>query len=78
MSLRCQVTGVGPRVGNNVSHAQNKTRRVFKPNIHKRRFWVASQQRYVTLKVSTRGIRIIDKLGIDTVLTKIANKEVIN
>jgi large subunit ribosomal protein L28 len=71
MSNICQVTGKGPMVGNNVSHANNKTKRRFMPNLKKRRFWVPSLNRFVTLKVSTKGIRIIDKLGIEAVLKKI-------
>jgi len=54
--------------GNNVSHAQNKTRRRFLPNLHKHRFWVESEQRYVKLRVSSQGMRLIDKKGIDVVL----------
>jgi large subunit ribosomal protein L28 len=54
--------------GNNVSHAQNKTRRRFLPNLHKHRFWVETEQRYVKLRVSSKGMRIIDKKGIDAVL----------
>ncbi len=69
MSRICQVTGKGPRTGNNVSHAHNKTRRRFLPNLHTHRFWVESQQRWVKLRVSTAGLRIIDKQGIDQVLT---------
>ena len=62
--------------GNNVSHAHNKTRRRFLPNLHAHRFWVASENRYVKLKLSTKGMRIIDKLGIDAVLKKVrANGE---
>ena len=57
--------------GNNVSHAQNKTRRRFLPNLHKHRFWVESEQRYVKLRVSSKGMRIIDKKGIDEVLSDI-------
>ena len=75
MSNICQVTGKAPMVGNNVSHANNKTKRRFMPNLQKRRFWVPSQKRYVTLKVSTKGIRIIDKLGIEAVLKKINAKD---
>lgn len=71
MSKVCQVTGKRPQVGNSVSHAQNKTKRRFLPNLQKRRFWIPSQKRYVTLNVSVQGIRIIDKLGIETVLAKI-------
>ena len=57
--------------GNNVSHAHNKTRRRFLPNLHVHRFWVASENRYVKLRLSTKGMRIIDKLGIDAVLKKV-------
>ena len=69
MSRVCQVTGKGPISGNNVSHANNKTRRRYLPNLHYRRLWVESEQRYVKLRVSPKGLRIIDKQGIDTVLT---------
>jgi large subunit ribosomal protein L28 len=69
MTRICQVTGKRPRTGNNVSHAHNKTRRRFLPNLHTHRFWVESEQRWVRLRVSTRGLRIIDKNGIDQVLT---------
>ncbi|API86176.1 MULTISPECIES: 50S ribosomal protein L28 [Francisella] len=68
MSKVCIVTGKRPATGNNVSHAQNKTRRRFLPNLHTHRFWVESENRYVKLKVSSKGMRIIDKKGIDTVL----------
>ncbi|WP_341502680.1 50S ribosomal protein L28 [Gallaecimonas sp. GXIMD4217] len=71
MSRVCQVTGKGPVVGNNVSHAHNKTRRRFLPNLQSHRFWVASENRFVKLRVSTKGMRIIDKKGIDAVLTDI-------
>ena len=69
MSRVCQVTGKKPMAGNNVSHAQNKTRRRFVPNLHTHRFWVESEKRFVKLRVSTKGMRIIDKLGIEKVLT---------
>jgi large subunit ribosomal protein L28 len=69
MARVCQVTGKGPRTGNNVSHANNKTRRRFLPNLHTHRFWVESENRWVKLRVSTRGLRIIDKQGIEQVLT---------
>lgn len=77
MSRVCQVTGRGPMVGHNVSHANNKTKRRFLPNLHKRRIYVPSQDRYVTLTVSSRGLRIIDKKGIEVVLAEIEarNKE---
>lgn len=68
MSKVCQVTGKRPRTGNNVSHAHNKTKRRFVPNIHTRRFWVPSEKRWVRLKVSTKGLRTIDKVGIEKVL----------
>lgn len=65
------VTGKKPIAGNNVSHANNRTKRRFSPNIHSHRFWVESEKRFVKLRVSTKGMRIIDKLGIDTVLVNI-------
>ena len=68
MSRVCQVTGKRPVAGNNVSHAHNKTRRRFLPNLQTHRFWVDSEQRWVRLRVSTKGLRIIDKQGIDAVL----------
>lgn len=68
MSRVCQVTGKKPQVGNNVSHANNKTRRRFLPNLHKKRFWVESENRWISLRVSSQGLRIIDKKGIDSVL----------
>lgn len=68
MSRVCQVTGKRPMTGNNVSHANNKTRRRFLPNLQTHRFWVESEKRWVSLRVSTRGMRNIDKLGIDIVL----------
>ncbi|MFP4154633.1 MAG: 50S ribosomal protein L28 [Halothiobacillaceae bacterium] len=68
MSRVCQVTGKRPAVGNNVSHANNKTRRRFLPNLHNKRFWVESENRFVSLRVSSKGLRIIDKVGIDAVL----------
>jgi len=68
MSRVCQVTGKRPMSGNNVSHAHNKTRRRFLPNVHSHRFWLESEQRYVKLKVSSKGLRIIDKQGIEKVV----------
>ncbi len=68
MSRECEVTGKKPMVGNNVSHANNKTKRRFLPNLQNRRFWVESENRWVRIRVSGAGIRIIDKLGIDAVL----------
>ena len=69
MARVCQVTGKGPVSGNNVSHSNIKTKRRFLPNIHHHRFWVESENRWVRLRVSTKGLRIIDKKGIDAVLT---------
>ncbi len=74
MSRVCQVTGKRPITGNNVSHANNKTKRRFLPNIQNHRFWVEEENRFVSLKVSTKGMRIIDKLGIKVVLEKIRAK----
>ena len=68
MARVCQVTGKGPMVGNNVSHANNKTKRGFLPNLQYRRFWVETENRFVHLRVSTGGLRLIDKKGIETVL----------
>ena len=68
MSRVCQITGKRPMSGNNVSHAHNKTRRRFLPNLQYHRFWVESEQRWVRLRVSKKGLRIIDKDGIDSVL----------
>ena len=68
MARECQVTGKKPMVGNNVSHANNKTKRRFLPNLQNRRFWVESENRWVRLRVSNAGLRIIDKLGIEAVL----------
>lgn len=78
MAKVCKVTRKRPLTGNNVSHAHNKTKRRFLPNLHKRRIWVPSQNRYITLKVSARGLRTIDKIGIEAVLEKIKNAEDIN
>jgi large subunit ribosomal protein L28 len=71
MSRVCQVTGKRPLTGNNVSHAKNRTRRRFLPNLHARKFWVESESRFVKLRISAHGQRIIDKVGIDKVLTKL-------
>ena len=74
MSKVCQVTGKRPVTGNNVSHSQRKTRRRFLPNLHTHRFWVESENRFVKLRVSSKGMRTIDKLGIDVVLAGIRRK----
>jgi len=68
MSKICQVTGKRRIVGHNVSHANNKTKRIFNPNLHEHRFWVESEKRFVRLRLSSQGMRIIDKNGIDAVL----------
>ena len=71
MSKVCQVTGKRPVAGNNVSHAHNKNKRRFLPNIHDHRFWLESENRFVKLRVSANGMRIIDKKGIDQVVADI-------
>ena len=68
MARVCQITGKRTVAGNNVSHANNRTKRTFKPNIHDRRFWVESEKRWVRLRVSHKGLRIIDKKVIESVL----------
>lgn len=68
MSRVCQVTGKRPVSGNNVSHANNRTRRRFLPNLHTHKFWVESENRWVKLRLTTKGMRIIDKNGIDAVI----------
>jgi len=68
MARVCQVTGKAPMVGNKVSHANNRTKRRFLPNLQYRRFWVESENRFLRLRVSNAGLRLIDKIGIDTVL----------
>lgn len=70
MARVCQVTGKRPMAGNNVSHAINKTRRRFMPNLQQRRFWVESENRWVTLRLSSAALRTIDKKGIDVVLAE--------
>lgn len=74
MSRTCQVTGKRRIVGHNVSHANNKTKRIFNPNLHEHRFWVASENRWVRLKVSNQGLRTIDKKGIDAVLADLRKR----
>ena len=75
MSRVCQVTGKRPMAGNNVSHAHNKTKRRFLPNLQSRRFWVESENRSVRMLVSKKGVRIIDKKGIETVLADIRSRK---
>jgi len=74
MSKVCQVTGKMPQSGNNVSHANNRVKRKFFPNLHTHRFWVETENRFVYLKLSTKGMRIIDKKGIDEVLKEIRSR----
>ena len=74
MSRICQVTGKKAQNGNLVSHANNKTKRLFQPNLHYRRFWLESESRWVRLRVSTAGLRKIDKLGVEAVLAEIRAK----
>jgi len=69
MSRVCQVTGKRPATGNNVSHANNRTRRRFLPNLHTHRFWLESEKRFIKLRVSHKGLRTIDKLGIEKVIS---------
>lgn len=74
MSKVCQVTGKRPMTGNNVSHAKNRTRRRFEPNLQFHRFWVEAEKRFVRLRVSTKGMRIIDKRGIESVLADLRQR----
>lgn len=74
MSKVCQVTGKRPITGNNVSHSNRKNKRRFLPNLHQHRFWVEEEGRWVTLRVSSKGMRIIDKKGIDSVLQDIRKR----
>ena len=71
MSRVCQVTGREPTFGNNVSHSHRRTRRRFDVNIQRKRYWVPSESRFVTLRVSARGIKVIDARGIDTVVAEL-------
>ena len=74
MSRVCQVTGKKPMLGNNVSHANNKTRRRFLPNLQYRRFWVEAEKRWVSLRVSQVGLRTIDRKGIEVVLADLRKR----
>ncbi len=74
MSRVCQVTGKRPQSGNNVSHANNRTRRRFLPNLHSKRFWLESEQRWVRLRVSHKGMRIIDKHGIEKIISDLRSQ----
>jgi large subunit ribosomal protein L28 len=71
MSRVCQVTGKRPITGNSVSHANNRVRRRFLPNLHTQRFWLETERRFVSLRVSTRGLRTIEKNGIESVVAKL-------
>ena len=68
MARVCQVTGKRPMVGNNVSHANNKTKRRFLPNLQYRRFWIEAENRWIRLRISSAGLRMVDKVGIEQVL----------
>ena len=74
MSRVCEVTGKGPASGNRVSHANNRTRRRFLPNLHSQRFWLESEKRWVSLRVSTHGLRTIEKKGIDVVIAELRSQ----
>jgi large subunit ribosomal protein L28 len=74
MSRVCQVTGKKPAVGNTVSHANNKRRRRFLPNLHVQRFWLETEKRWVTLRVSNHGLRTIEKRGLDVVIADLRAK----
>ena len=74
MSKVCQITGKRPVAGNNVSHARNRTRRRFLPNLHMQRFWLPTEKRWVKLRVSSAGLRIIDKKGIEAVVSELRQK----
>jgi large subunit ribosomal protein L28 len=69
------MTGKGPLVGNRVSHANNRKRRRFLPNLHSHRFWVESEKRYVTLRLSNHGLRIVNRIGIEAALARIRARE---
>ena len=74
MSKVCQVTGKRPITGNNVSHAKNRTKRRFLPNLHRHRFWLESEKRFVNLRVSSKGMRIIDKKGIESIVAELRSR----
>tara|TARA_B110000014_G_C19798567_1_gene414795 strand:- start:33 stop:269 length:237 start_codon:yes stop_codon:yes gene_type:complete len=76
MSRVCDITGKKPMFGNNVSHAHNKSRRRFNINLQKKKFWLPDEKRYVTLRISTRGMRVIDKKGITRVVKELRGKGV--
>jgi large subunit ribosomal protein L28 len=74
MARVCQVTGKKPQVGNHVSHANNRTKRRFLPNLQYRRFWLEAEKRWVSLRVSNAGLRVIDKKGIEVVLKELRER----
>ena len=74
MARVCQITGKAPMVGNNVSHANNRTKRRFLPNLQRRRFWVESENRWVKMRLTSAGLRLIDKKGIDVVLAELRSR----
>jgi large subunit ribosomal protein L28 len=76
MSRVCQVTAKRPISGNNVSHANNRTRRRFMPNLHQQRFWLVSEKRWISLKISGSGLRTINKLGVDAVVADLRSRGV--
>jgi large subunit ribosomal protein L28 len=76
MSKVCKLMGKRPRVGNKVSHANNKTKRRFLPNLQKRRLWLPSQKRHITLKISMRGLKLIDKIGIEAAIEKMKTEKI--
>jgi len=71
MSRVCQITGKRPMTGNTVSHANNKRRRRFLPNLHKQRFWLEAERRFISLRISTRGLRTIEKKGIEVIVAEL-------
>ena len=78
MARVCQVTGKGPMVGNNVSHANNKTKRRFMPNLQYRRIWVETENRWIRLRITGAGLRLIDKKGIDAILVDLRARGEVN
>ena len=78
MARVCEVTGKGPMVGNKVSHANNKTKRRFLPNLQYRRFWVETENRWVRLRITSAGLRLIDKKGIDVILVDLRARGEVN
>jgi large subunit ribosomal protein L28 len=76
MSKVCQITGKRPVTGNNVSHAKNRTRRRFLPNLHIQRFWLPEEKRWVKLRISSQGLRLVDKKGIDVIVAELRAKGV--